>query len=182
MRERLRRYEFFFSLGLILFFIVFLLLAPLFHEAWHIMTIRSQNLKYRVKYIKLGVIEGTFGEIEYEASSSKLINFQIYVAGVFGNLMVGFLLLFLSFYTCSKHPCYSIVLGNVAIAFLADSSLYFFFEMDGDLVNALKLFKFENEWFLPTIGFLLVSFCFYSWIKILEKTSENYLQKIYSNQ
>ncbi|RLE58066.1 MAG: hypothetical protein DRJ35_08625 [Thermoprotei archaeon] len=177
MKGKWSKDEVWFFIGVLSFLATFLFLTPVLHELWHVIALMHYGQDYNL-FLKAKDIEGVYAVIEFygkELERYELLN--VLMAGIVGNYLIGFVLLFISNLIYKKHPNWGIIAGMNSLAFLLDSTLYFFFDMDGDLVEVVKLFKLKDGLYLKIFGVTFLLFAITQFFWLLSRCLDSLVEK-----
>jgi hypothetical protein len=158
--------------------ILFLFVVPYVHEIWHIVVLKFYGCNNYKIFVDLKFPEGirTYTDIYcYITPNQQLL---ISLAGIIGNLMIGFGFIFVCLhFAVKKEFTTAIIASIIMVTFAADSALYFFAQ-EGDLIVALEtLHSMEYESILSFVGILLLAVIFFSYFQILEHAVDRVIHK-----
>jgi len=123
--------------GILSFLAVSLIVAQYFHELSHMLVLKILGCLYYPD-IKFDAINLS-ANIYMQCDLDKVGLASVYLSGIFGTLLAGFILLALDWILTRKnHLELSIFFSYVALGFLYSPTLYFF-KTTGDIVNTLDL-------------------------------------------
>jgi len=153
------------------FILLLLFIAPALHEFWHIVIL----FVYRCSYIlQWKFLVGLSGKIEYLCSLSLQQERIVLLSGFIGNLLLGFFVLFLCFHFLSiKRYLISLFSLFTAFSFIFSSIAYFFNE-EGDLVELFRTFGFRDAFLLQIIGVVALVLAFLVFKASFQMVVENY--------
>ena len=175
---KIKSYESSFFFGLIFFFLFFLFIAPFFQEVWHVLLLSVYDCKYYKLSFHTNVLSGLSATIKVFCPLEPRKFATLLLSGVLGNLLLGFIFIFLGMKLTKTRPALSIFLTLVLSSFAIDAAVSFFFDEESDLVSALRIFNLEKyDFILVLMGFFLLFLIFFFISKILEISSERYLEK-----
>ena len=144
--------------------IIYLFIAPLLHEFFHIIFLSLNGYRY-YSVINFSIENGIYGSIVPISYIDKYNSVIFLSIGLIGNFLIAFLFIFLSKFKKNLREIFTFI----SMGFILEPVSYLFSNR-GDIINILTIFGCEKFKFIfPFLGTLM----FFSIIKII---SEN-LQK-----
>lgn len=163
-------------LGIISFFVISILIAPLFHEFLHIAIFKLYKCYYSMNLVfdwKFGI----YATLQPFCDLSIKRTVVLLGIGIAGNLFIAFILFLLSWYLgrLGKLPESNFFVYS-ALAFFSDP-LFYLFATEGDLVDILEITERQDLIpKLPIIGFILLSLVLSYLYMHMKHTLEDYLR------
>jgi len=151
-------------LGLIVFLIIAVFIAPLTHESFHIMILKEFDCSY-IFTMHHTYEAGIFAEVAPLCNLNDIQAVVFLAAGLMGNIFISiFLALLILYARMKKHMILSNLLMFAMIGFASDP-LFYFFADSGDIVTILKIVgRPENLYLFRYMGYLLALAVFmYLW-------------------
>ncbi len=149
-----KNYDFFCILGLILFPLIIIFIAPVWHEFSHIIVLKYYNCDYNLNIFFSS--SGFYGEIEPCCDLNPHQHLFLLFSGSVGNILLGFLFSSLGWHYSKKKKPSSIFFSIIGISFLFSPMIYSFTSY-GDWVNSLKIINYMlniqiPNFILPIMG------------------------------
>ena len=153
-------------IGLLLFLLVAVIIAPLIHEYFHTLVLAFYGCEYNF-VLNFTPESGFFATIKTLCALNKEQTILYLGAGVMGNIILSAMFITGGWLTRKENIFLSNLLTYSGFGFLSDP-MFYMFANKGDLVNILSLLGCsEKVWILPLIGVLLVIFVFaYVWFHV----------------
>ena len=156
--------------AIILLTVTALLISPLIHELLHMVALEIYGCKY-IPNIDISSFR-VHGKLTPMCVLGNIELFIVYMIGVAGTLLISTVLMCYDKILIRRRMIKaSILISAVSLGFLA-SSVSYFFEPEGDIINALSVIGIETHNFIPLIGLMicvLYSWIFWSGIVLIEK-------------
>ena len=141
--------------GLVSFLAVSLIVAQYFHELSHMLVLKILGCLYYpdITFDAISLSANIYMQCDLGKASLA----AVYLSGIFGTLLAGFILLAIDWMLTKKnHLELSIFLSYIALGFLYSPTLYFF-NTTGDIVNTLDLLGIPYTYLsLKLAGMLLM--------------------------
>lgn len=155
--DRERNYYVANILGCVSFFLISILIAPLFHEFLHVVVLKVYGCYYHMD-VEFKWIGGIYASLTPFCDLSVRNSVILLLIGVSANSLISLLLFLLSWYAgkIGKMPLSVFLIYN-ALGFFSDP-LFHLFLTKGDIINVLGLLN-RNDliYTLPIIGFSSLS-------------------------
>ncbi|MFH1127667.1 MAG: hypothetical protein V1718_06170 [archaeon] len=171
-------YDAFMIAGLLSFPFIAFIIAPLFHELFHVLVLEYYDCSYWTDFhtsIFKGLYAAVYPNCHLESNKLGLL----YFSGVLGTLFIGFSLLVVDWYlTIKDYLEYSIFTSFIAMGFLFSPVVYFFLD-EGDLINAFNILDIPAPHYLfPLIGIVIMfSSLIYFWYNLKYTSMKDLLEE-----
>ena len=151
-------------IGLMVFLIIAVSIAPLTHESFHIMILKEFDCPYTFSMYHT-YEAGIFAEVTPLCSLNDIQAVVFLAAGLMGNIFIAISLAILTLYARRRKLLIFANLLTFAMIGFASDPLFYFFAESGDIITILKIVgKQENLYMFRYMGYLLaLSVFMYLW-------------------
>ncbi len=167
--KKIKEYE---EIGVLIFPIVVLFIAPYVYEYVHILFLEIFKCPYN-SFITLS-LEGVYGYVEPLCYLSPEQTFIVLISPVIINLCIGIALFGISFHLKPrKHPIVFIIISSIAMGFVTSSSLNLFSENYNDVYTAFKSAEiYIPKYYLTVAGILILLISTIAYLELLFEISK----------
>lgn len=151
-------------IGIIIFLVISVFIAPMTHEAFHIIAVKWFGCQYTFS-MHQSYENGVYGEVTPLCDLNVGETITFLAAGIMGNIFVAIFLSIIILYARKEKRIIWASMTIFAMIGFASDPLFYFFSQTGDIVTILKILdKEENAYMFPYLGYLLMlSLFMYLW-------------------